>query len=208
MANAAVDWTVDKLLSGVATLNAKMEHAQGTIRANRANYMATLRSLPSIPDVQAREAVRAQLAAWIPKQVDAENRFNALSQAYTVAKAKVKAFLQSVGVTPPGSLGGPAVAVPVLIWGAIAAGLVTVGVIITLAIANMKALECITNVSTAARNGRWTAAQTADALRTCKAAAPVNDPLGLAALLEKALPVIVVVGALYLFGPMLKRKFA
>jgi len=200
---------VEKLLSGIATLNAKMEHAQGTIRANRANYMATLRSLPQIQDVAAREAVRAQLAAWIPKQVDTENRFNALAQTYTVAKAKIKAFLQSVGVTPPGYLGAlPAVAVPVLIWGAVAAGLITVGVIITLAIANMKALECITNVTATARQQGWTQAQTVEALRTCKTAAPANDPTGLANLLEKALPVMVLVGALYLFGPMLKRKFS
>ena len=203
----AIDWTVDKLLSQFRTLDARAEHARNTLRANRLRYMETLRSLPSIPDVAAREELRAKMREWIHKQVEVENRYTSLAEKWAQAKGMVKNFLQSVGITPPSYLGAVVLA-PVAVWGIVAAGLSLVAVVIALNSTQTKALDCISNVTRAAAQQGWGADQTRQALRECKAAtaATTPDPGGLRATLEAALPIVIVVGALILFAPMLQRK--
>jgi hypothetical protein len=186
-------------------LNARAEQARNTLRAARERYMQTLRNLPSIPDLQARESARAKLREWIHRQVELENRYAALAAQWATTKAKVKAFLQSASVTPPAYLGFlPAALVPVAVWGLVAAGLALVAAIIVAAVNHSKSLDNISSiVQMAAREG-WTAEQTAQALREVTPQPP--DPLGLAATLKAALPLVLVAGALFVFGPMLQRK--
>lgn len=212
MANPAVDWTVDRLLSGVASLNVQVEHAQNTIRTNRSGYMEALRSLPQIQDVGAREALRRQLGQWIQKQVAIENRFAGFKAEYNSAKARVKTFLTQAGISPPGYLGAAPVviAVPVLIWGAVAAGLITIGIIIAMAVERSRSLGVIQDIAETARSHNWTAQQTSDALEAARQAIAGTqpDPGGFRGVLQSALPLVVLVGALMIFGPALKRKFA
>jgi hypothetical protein len=203
--SAAVDWTVEQLLSGAQMLSARAEHARNTLRAARDHYMQTLRNLPSIPDLQARESARAKLREWIHRQVELENRYAALAAQWAAAKARVKMFLQSVHVTPPAYLGFlPAALVPVAVWGLVAAGLGLVATIIVAAVNHSKSLDSISSiVQMAAREG-WTAEQTAQALR--QVVPPPPDPLGLTATLKAALPLVLVAGAFLVLGPMLQRK--
>lgn len=209
MANPAVDWTVDKLLAAVDLINDKMASAGEKIHSNRAAYTATLRSLPSIQNVAAREALRARLGAWIPKQVADENRFNQLSAQYRSAKARAKSWLENVGITPPGYLSG-AVLVPVIVYGALAALLIAATAMVVSSFVQGKAMDCITNVTRAAVDNHWSEAQTADALRTCKIAtdATTPDPGGIRATLDAAVPALALIAGLVIFGPMLKRRFA
>lgn len=207
MANAAVDWTVDKLLSQFQTLNARVYSAQNSIRANRQGYMEALRSLPSIPDPAVREELRTRMREWIHKQVEVENRFTDLAAKWERAKGMVKNFLQRVGITPPAYL-GQLILAPAAVWGLVAAGLLLVGVIIALNATQSKALDCITNVTRLASQRGWTADQVRQGLIECKAAAKATtpDPGGLRSTLEAALPLVIVVGALLIFAPMLQRK--
>lgn len=207
-----IDWTVDQLLSGVKTMNARMESQQNTIKANRATYTATLRSLPAIADINSREALRSKLGVWIHSQVAVENRFNDLARNFTTAKAKVKSFLQSSGVTPPSYLGAIQIAaVPAAVWGAIAVGLAAIATIAALNSNQTTTINGIRSLVQRAEREKWSAADTAEALRAFDSAtksAPKGDPLGLANVLEKALPVLVIGGLLFLFGPMLQRKMS
>jgi len=205
-----IDWTVDKLLSGVRSLNARAESAQNTIRANRANYTATIRALPSVPDVGAREVLRSKLRDWIHRQVDVENRFNSFATNFTAAKAETKRFLQSVHVTPPGYLGQVQLAVPAAVYGAIAIGLAVIATIMALNATQTRGMDGIRDLLRTAREREWTAKQTADALDALReaAAGTAPDPLGLSRTLKAALPILLIGGALFLFGPMLQRRMA
>jgi hypothetical protein len=207
----AIDWTVDQLLSGVKTLNARVESQQNTIRANRATYTAALRSLPSIVNLQAREALRTKLSEWIRAQVGVENRFNDFVRNFTVAKAKAKAFLQSAGVAPPPYLGFVVPAVPAAVYGAIAIALAAIATIAALNSSQTAAINGLSNLVDRAERESWTARETADAVNAYTAAtraAPGADPFGLANTFKSALPVIVVGGLLWILGPMLSRKAA
>lgn len=211
MANAAIDWTVDQLLSGVQTLNARAESQQNTIRANRATYNSTLRSLPAIADVQAREALRAKLAEWIRAQLSVENRFNDFLRNFTAAKAKTKAFLQSAGVTPPPYLGFAVAAVPAAVYGGIAIALAVVATIAALNSNQTTAINGLSNLASRAEREHWSAKETAEAMAAYSAsvkAAPGADPLGLANTLKAALPVLLIGGLLFILGPMLQRRAA
>ena len=211
MANA-IDWTVDKLLSGVQTMNARIESQQNTIRANRATYMATLRSLPSIADVKVREALRSRLGTWIRAQVGIENRLGDLLRNFTTAKARAKQFLTSVGITPPGYLGAIQVAaVPAAVWGALAIGLAAIATIAALNSNQTTAINGLSNLVRRAERETWTAAETAEVLRAYEAAtkaAPGADPFGIANTLKAALPVILIGGLIFFLGPALQRKAA
>ena len=210
MASAAVDWTVDKLLAGVRTLNARAESAQNTIRANRARYLDTLRGLPQIVDAGAREALRAQLRDWIRQQVAVENRFNAFASKLARAKDMAKRFLSSAGVTPPAYLGAVQLAVPVVVWGLVAAGLVSVGVIMALNATQSRGMDGLQEIARLAREQGWTAAQTGDALKAYRAAArgTTPDPTGFGRVLEAALPILILGAAVFFLGPMLQRRRA
>lgn len=208
---SALDWTVDQLLSGVKTVDARLESARNTLRSNRARYMSTLRSLPEIRDVASRDKIRAELGKWIPKQVAAENRVNDLLATLAAAKAKAKTFLKGVGISPPAYLGFAPVLVPAAIWGTIALLLTAGTVVVTLAITHSKGLGVIESVAATARARNWSAQETAtalDAARRALDAARPDDPLGIEGVLKAALPILVI-GAIIVFaGPMLKRKFA
>jgi hypothetical protein len=207
----AVDWTVDKLLSGIQTLNARAESAQNTIRANRATYLETLRSLGSITDVGAREALRSKLREWVYKQVEVENRFNSFATGYTAAKAAAKKFLTSIGVAAPSYLGAlPAIAVPVAVWGGVAIGLTVIAAIVLMNATQSKGIGAIRDLLETARAQNWTAQQTSDALKSLAAAESENRPdiLGVGGILKAALPLILIGGALFLFGPALQKRMA
>jgi hypothetical protein len=210
MASAVVDWTVDQLLSGVKTLNARAESQQNTLRANRATYMDTLRSLPSIADIHSREALRSKLSVWIRSQVGLENRFAEFMRNFVAAKAKAKQFLTSAGITPPGYLGAIQIAaVPAAVWGAIAIGLAAIATIAALNSNQTASINGLKSLVERAQREQWNAQDTAEALRAYEGAtraAPGADPLGLANTLKAALPVLVIGGLLYLLGPMLQRK--
>jgi hypothetical protein len=211
MANA-IDWTVDQLLSGVRTLNARAESQQNTIRSNRATYTATLRSLPQIANVVAREALRAKLGEWIRKQVAVENRFNDFLRNFTAAKAKAKQFLTGAGITAPSYLGAiQLAAVPAAVYGAIAIGLAAIATIAALNSNQTTSINGLSALERRAEREGWDAKETADAMRAYEAAtraAPGADPLGLANTLKAALPVIVIGGLIWILGPMLQRKAA
>ena len=204
MANA-VDWTVDKLLSSVQTLNARAESAQNTIRANRATYNQTLRSLSSIPDQGARESLRAKLRDWIHRQVDVENRFNEFARNFTAAKLATKRFLESVSITPPSYLG---FVVPAAVYGGVAVALAVIATISALNSAQTKSISVIGDLVKTARERGWSAKETAEAIRAAGEATPSADPLGLANTLKAALPILLIGGALFLFGPMLQRRLS
>jgi len=205
-----VDWTVDKLLSGIRTLNARAESAQNTIRANRAAYTSAVRSLPSVPDVGAREALRAKLRDWIHRQVAVENRFNSFASNFMAAKAQTKRFLQSMDVTPPAYLGQVQIAIPAVVYGAIAVGLAVIATIMALNATQTRGIGVIRDLLATAKANSWTARETADALKQLESATTgtTPDPLGLSRVLSAALPILLVGGALFLFGPMLQRKLA
>lgn len=200
-----IDWTVDQLLSGAKTLNARAEHARNTLRAARERYMQALRNLPSIPDLQAREAARAKLREWIHRQVELENRYATLAAQWAAAKARVKAFLQSVHVTPPSYLGLlPAALVPVAVWGLVAVGITAMTAFIVAAVNHSKVLDNEASlIQLAARNG-WTADEYTRA-RGAGVPKP-SDPLGIAEALKAALPLVLAIGALLVFAPMLRRR--
>lgn len=206
MANAAVDWTVDQLLSGAKSLNARDVQARTQLQANRVRYMETLRSLPSIADIPAREAARSRLTDWIHRQVGIENQYNAFSAQWAAAKAKVKGFLQSINVTPPVYLGFAPLGVPLAIWGLVAAGLALVAIIIAAAVNHGKALDNISAIVQMAAQRGWTAAETKKALDAARPAS--EDPTGITGALKAVLPVAVVVGAIMILGPMMRRRVA
>lgn len=211
MANAAVDWTVDKLLSGVSTLNNQASTAQTTLREARTRYLLTLRSLPQIPNVAAREALRGELGKWIVKQVDAENRFNSFAATLASAKAKVKAFLQSVNITPPGYLGAIQIAVPIAVAAAIAAALVIGAAIVAYAVNQSKGLGILETIAQNAKQQNWTPQQLDTALKDARSALDATkppNPLDLTGALKAALPVVALIAAVLLLGPMMKRRTA
>ncbi len=208
---SALEWTVDKLLSGIRALNARAESAQNTIRANRASYLETLRSLPSVPDPGAREALRAKLREWIMNQVGIENRFNAFATNYLAAKATAKKFLQSIGITPPIYLGQVQVlAVPAAVYGGVAIGLAVIATIVTLNATQTKGLDGIRDLLKTARDQGWTAKETTEALNSLSAATRATTPdiLGIGGIFQAALPLILIGGALFIFAPMLQRRMA
>lgn len=211
MANA-IDWTVDQLLSGVKTLNARTESQQNTIRANRALYMTTLRTLGMISNVQSREALRSKLSQWIVAQVGIENRFNDLMRNFIAAKAKVKQFLESAHITPPGYLGQiQFAAVPAAVYGAIAIALAVVATIAALNSNQTTTINGLSDLVQRAQRENWSAKDTAEAINAFGAAArsaPGADPLGLANVLRSALPVLVIGGLIWILGPMFQRKAA
>lgn len=204
---SAIDWTVDKLLTQFQVLDARAEHARNTIQANRVRYMEMLRALPGVADLNAREAIRAKLRDWIHRQVQVENQYRDLAAKWATAKGMVKNFLQSIGITPPAYLGAVVLA-PAAVWGVVAAGLGLVAIVIAANTNQTKALDCISNITRAAAQQGWTAAETAKALAACRDAVATTtpDPLGFKGALEAALPLALVVGALLIFAPMLQRK--
>ena len=158
-----IDWTVDRLLSGVRTLNARAESAQNTIRANRARYLETLRSLPAVTDVEAREALRTRLREWIRRQVTVENRFNSFASNYLAAKSAVKRFLQGAGVSPPGYLGAGPIVIPAAVYGGLTIAFAVLATIVAVNASLTKSLDQIAGVLKLARDRNWTAAEPGEA---------------------------------------------
>jgi len=204
----AVDWTVDKALSAIKTLNARAQSAQNTIRANRAAYREALLTLPSVPDLGSREALRARLRDWIHRQVDVENRFNAFASRYLAAKAAVKRFLESIGVSPPAYLGAAPLVVPAAVYGGLAIAFAVIATIYTLNASQTRGLNGIRQLLETARERNWTAQETAAALKSLAeaTASTTPDPLGLKATLEAALPLLVIGAVIFFVGPMLQRR--
>ena len=202
-----VDWTVERLLGGIREVNARAEHVQNTLRQARTDYLATLRSLPNVRDVQAREQIRAELGRWIHRQVEAENRFNAFAAAYLSAKRAAKDFLSRIGVTPPSYLGALPL-VPVAIATGVAVAAATVATMLTLAAAQSRGLDAIKNVTALALRDSWTAEQTAQALEAARQATGETkpDPLGLTGTLEALLPVLLIGAAIYFLAPAIMGR--
>jgi len=203
----AVDWTVDKLLSSVKTLNARSDHARNTLRANRARYSEVVRQVSSIPDIAAQNAVRDRLRSWIYKQVDAENRYRSFSENFERAKSLVKQLLQSVHITPPTYLGaGPVLAVPASVAGLILTGLVVVATIIAIAVTQSKVIDNIAAAIRFARDKGLTGPETVALLKAAEP--PPPDPLGLTGALKAAVPLVLVIGAVIVAGVFLKPRGA
>lgn len=204
-----VDWTVDKLLSSVQTINTQAAQLDARIKADRARYMATLRSLPQVQDVAARERLRGQLGDWIHKQVDVENRMNGFLAAWSSAKSQAAQFLRGVNVQVPSYLGAVPI-VPAVIVGVIVSAVAVMAIVAVQNNLQGKALDGLSSlVKNAAAQG-WTEGQTANAVdayqRALTAAAqtakPSADPLGIGGALKSALPIVIGIAAI-MFLPQL-----
>lgn len=205
-----VDWTVDKLLSSVQSINTQAAQLDARIKADRARYMATLRSLPQVQDVASRERLRGQLGEWIKKQVDVENRMNGFLAMWASAKAQAAKFLNAAHIQVPTYLGAVPL-VPAAIVGVIVVAVAVMAVVAAQNNLQGKALDGLSSlVNNAAAQG-WTEAQTANAVdayaRAVAAASkdtkPSPDPLGLTGALKAALPVVVGIAAIMLLPRVL-----
>jgi hypothetical protein len=203
----AVDWTVDKVLSGIATLNARDAAARSAITQARASYTQAVRGVSLIPDQATQAAVRAQLTDWIHKQVGIENQYQDFHSRLLSAKAAVKGWLKSVDITPPGYL-GIAILAPIAIGAAIAVALGIVAAIVITATSHGRKMDSINALIGYAQRNGWTAAQLDAAIRNINAGDKPPDPTGITGALQAALPLALVVGAIVLVGPMLKRRMA
>lgn len=211
----AVDWTVSKLLGFVDTLNRDATREQARIRANRARYMTTLRSVANVRDPNAKARIKAELTTWIHKQVAVENAFNEFLLRFAAAKAKVKAFLQSIHVTPPAYLGAIQV-VPAAIIIVVAAAATAITIVVVQNNLQGKGLDGLQRLIGLASAQNWTPEQTETALeayrRTLEAAEHAGggdgDPFGIGNALEKAVPVLMIVAAIILLPKFMGRRAA
>ena len=209
MANV-VDWTVDKLLGQFQQINAQAATEQTRLRYNRDRYMNVLRSLSVFPEGPPKAAIKAELSGWIRSQVAAENRFNEYAAKWVQVKAAVKRFLQSVNITPPQYLG----AIPLAPAAVVGLLLAAAGIVAWIRAANTaqgKTLDGIAQVISLAREQNWTPEQARDAIREVKDAASSTtpgDPFGISETLKAALPVLLVVAAIYLIPQLTSRRAA
>lgn len=204
MPNQAVDWTVEQVLSGVKTLNARADSIRNTLRAARAAYTTTVRNVSIIPDEAMRARARAELTTWIHNQVALENRFQDFAAKFADAKARVKMWLQSVNITPPGYLGIAPAVVPVVVWGLVAAALLIAASLIKDAVTHGKKMDNIAGIVELARQQNWSPAQLKDALDKVNAA----DKSDITKMLEAAVPLAFIVAAVVFLGPLVRRRAA
>lgn len=213
MANV-IDWTVDKLLSSVRTMNSDAIREQGRIRAMRAKYMDTLRKLPTIANAPSRERLRAQLQDWVHRQVGLENTFNEFLARFAAVKAGAKKLLQAVHIEPPAYLGAIPIIVPAaLITIAIVAG-AAIAKVVAQAIIQSKSLDGLNALVQVAAEQHWTEQQTIDGINAYhQAATPPpgagpggGDPLGLSEILKQAGPVLLGIAAIILLPPIISAS--
>lgn len=208
--SAAVDWTVDKLLSQFQAVNRDAATEQARLKSNRAHYVQVLSGLAAMPNTSAKATIKTHLTEWIHNQVAAENRFNDYLAKWTAVKAGVKKFLQSVGVTPPAYLGAVAIAPVAVVTILLAAA----AIVVWLRAANnvqAKTLDGISETIELARQQGWTAEQTTAAINAVKKAATEtepSDPFGASKILEAALPVLVVIAAIMFLPRIMPRRAA
>jgi hypothetical protein len=119
MANP-VQWTIDQLLSELASIKAKAQAEFAVIGQNNAQVVALYAKAGTIKDPTQRAQVRGALEAWAARQARLQSDFNTAWGRYQAAYNAAASFLRSVGINAPASaslsgLGAVPLIVPVAV---------------------------------------------------------------------------------------------